>query len=86
MKEFKSLKQRVWVWLTRLNISIHVGMFIVPVGQFVTVIKSFQHFSELTTEDEENRKPGRRRRWVASSVPTQINVATYYETENLYIS
>jgi len=39
-------------------------------------IKSFHHFSELTTEDEENRKPGRRRRWVVSSVPTQININT----------
>jgi len=46
------------------------------VGQFVMVIKSFQYLSELTIEDEENRKPGRRRRWVASSVPTQINIHT----------
>jgi len=48
-------------------------MFILPFGQFVMVIKSFQHFSELTTEDEENWKPGRRR-WVASSIPTQIYI------------
>jgi len=62
MKEFKSLKQRVWVvWLTRLSISFHAGMFLVPVGQFVMVIKSFQHLSELTTEDEKNRKPGRKK-------------------------
>jgi len=49
----------------------------VLVGQFVTVIKSFQHLSELTIEDEENRKPERRRRQVASSVPTQINIIMY---------
>jgi len=47
------------------------------------VIKLFQHFSELTTEDEENRKPGRRRRQVASSVPTTNQHK--YETQN-YIS
>jgi len=63
-------------FLTRLSISIHAGMFIMPVGQFVMLIKSFGHFSELTIEDEDNRKPGRRRRWVASSVPTQINIST----------
>jgi len=58
-------------------------MFILPVGQFVMAIKSFHHFSELTTEDEENRKPGRRRRWVASFVPTQININTMRQ---IYIS
>ena len=50
-----------------------------PVGQFVTVIKSFGHFSELITEDEDNRKPGSRR-WVTSPVPTQININTIFET------
>jgi len=73
VKEFKSLKQRVWVWLTRLSISIHAGIFIVPVGQYVMVIKSFQHLSELNTVNKENRKPGRRRQ-IVSSVPTQINI------------
>jgi len=58
-------------------------MFILPVSQFVTVIKSFQYFSELTTEGEENRKPGRRRRWVASSVPTQISINA--KTKYIYI-
>jgi len=83
MKDFKSMKQRVWVWLTRLSISIHASMFIVLIGQFVMVIKLFQHLSELTIEDEENRKPGRRR-WVASSVYTQISTHTMRK-KNLYI-
>jgi len=81
VKEFKSVKQRVWVWLTRLSISIHAGMLVL-VGQFAIVIKSFQHLSELTIENKENRKPGRRR-WVASSVPTQINIHTMRQ-KNLY--
>jgi len=76
MRDLKCLKQRVWVWLTRLSISIHPGMFIVP------VIKLFRHLSELTIENEENRKPGRRRRWVAGSIIcTYTNQHTYYETE-----
>jgi len=71
VKELKSLKQRVWVWLARLSISIHAGMFIVPVGQFVTP----QRMKRIRNQGEEDGY---------SIICTYTNQHKYYETK-IYI-